>query len=127
MNKILIDSNILIYFVNGEVEGNKVFLENSNFSVSIITYMEVMGFSFKNDFEEQTFKEIFSKLNIIYIDYNIASLVIQIRKNKKMKLPDSIIAATCIQTQSTLMTRNESDFQSIEGIKIINPFENFKN
>jgi predicted nucleic acid-binding protein len=121
MKNILLDSNILIQLVNGEIPASKIFFEDCNYSVSIITYMEVMGYSFKNEIEENTFKELFSKLTIHFIDFGVAEQVIKIRKYKKIKLPDAIIAATGIVFQSEIMTRNEADFSSIEGLNIINP------
>ncbi|MBK8395551.1 MAG: type II toxin-antitoxin system VapC family toxin [Leptospiraceae bacterium] len=123
IRKILLDSNILIHLVNNEISASKIFYAGCEYSVSIITYMEVMGFPFKNEQDEKTFSEIFNKFNIHFIDDEIASLVIKIRKAKKIKLPDAIIAATGISTHSELMTRNESDFSSIEGLTVINPFK----
>lgn len=121
MKRILLDSNILIQLVNGEIPANKIFFEDCDYSVSIITFMEVMGYSFKNEKDENTFKKLFNKFTIHFIDFPVAEQVIKIRKIKKIKLPDAIIAATSIVYDSELMTRNESDFTSIEGIRIINP------
>lgn len=38
-----------------------------------------------------------------------------------IKLPDAIIAATAISQQSTLITRNISDFRTIKKLEILNP------
>lgn len=40
---------------------------------------------------------------------------------KPLPIMDSLIAATCIHHQFTLVTRNEKDFQNLQ-INIINPF-----
>jgi predicted nucleic acid-binding protein len=58
---------------------------------------------------------------IIGLDDEIVDTVIQLRRNKSIKLPDAIIAATARVNQWTLVTRNENDFSSIELI-ILNPF-----
>ena len=42
----------------------------------------------------------------------------------KIKLPDAIIAATALNQDAFLVTRNVSDFQGIAGLKIENPFVN---
>ncbi len=48
-----------------------------------------------------------------------------IQKNKKIGNPlpilDSLIGATCISNNLTLITRNESDFRTLD-IRVINPF-----
>lgn len=40
----------------------------------------------------------------------------------KIKLPDAIIAATALNNDFILATRNEQDFINIKNIKIFNPF-----
>lgn len=45
----------------------------------------------------------------------------KLRKNKKNKTPDAIIAATALAHNFTIITNNEKDFKNIEGLKVINP------
>jgi predicted nucleic acid-binding protein len=60
---------------------------------------------------------------VIYnIDQSIIEETITIRVNKKVKLPDAIIAATAKIHNLTLITRNTSDFKNIEGLTLINPY-----
>lgn len=121
--RILLDSNILIQLVNNEILSSEIFFEDCEYSVSVITYMEVMGFQFKNESEEKTFEEIFKKFKMYFLDNDIVSQVIRIRKRKKIKLSDAIIAATCLAFDAFLMTRNEADFLSIPNLQVINPFK----
>jgi predicted nucleic acid-binding protein len=58
---------------------------------------------------------------IIGLDDEIVDTVIQLRRNKSIKLPDAIIAATAMVNQWTLVTRNENDFSGIE-LTILNPY-----
>lgn len=65
-------------------------------------------------------------LNEFYrIDYNltIEERVLDIRKGKRIKIPDAIIAASVVYTDSILVTRNEDDFKGISGLEIKNPFK----
>ena len=39
-----------------------------------------------------------------------------------MSLGDAIIAATALELETELITRNVADFSHIPGLKIINPF-----
>ena len=59
---------------------------------------------------------------LIYIDKLIEQKAINIRQHKKMKLGDSIIAATALVNNLTIVTRNESDFYGL-GLTIYNPFD----
>jgi predicted nucleic acid-binding protein len=60
---------------------------------------------------------------VIYVDEAIEQQTIKVKQNKKIKTPDAIIAATAILYQMTIVSRNVSDFDRIEGIKIYNPFQ----
>lgn len=46
-----------------------------------------------------------------------------LRKIKRIKLPNAIIAATAIKMSFILITNNEKDFDDIQGLKIINPYK----
>ncbi|HAH54244.1 MAG TPA: hypothetical protein DCM02_02880 [Flavobacterium sp.] len=45
----------------------------------------------------------------------------KIRRSKKIRTPDAIIAATAIVHNLTLIT-NDNDFNGIQKLKTINPF-----
>jgi predicted nucleic acid-binding protein len=121
--KVLLDTNIIIYLSNETLPIENVFQNQNEYYISIITYMESLGYSFSSQQEEDKIKLLLSKIKILYVDFSIASKVIYIKKNKKMKLPDAIIAATALTQNLELMTRNVEDFSNIENLKIINPFE----
>jgi predicted nucleic acid-binding protein len=42
---------------------------------------------------------------------------------RKVKIPDAIVAATAIHLSLPLVSRNIRDFSNIEGLSVINPFE----
>lgn len=46
-----------------------------------------------------------------------------LRKQKKIKLPDAIIAATVLVHGFTIIARNTKDFQHIAGLNYVNPHE----
>jgi hypothetical protein len=48
--------------------------------------------------------------------------VIDIRKEKSIKLPDAIIAATAVQYSAILVTRNTKDFKAL-ALETYNPFD----
>lgn len=120
----LIDSNILIYLSKNQLKLSTIAQPGDTLSISVITYMEVLGYSFSFDKEEEMVKTICDTLNIVHLDEKIVNEVIRIRKLVKIKLPDAIIAATAIVKGSKLITRNTDDFQ-IPGIQpeIFNPFD----
>jgi len=48
---------------------------------------------------------------------------IEIRKAYKTKLPDAIVAATALVNEFTIITRNMKDFDKIEGLEVIDPYD----
>ena len=119
----LLDSNTLIYLSKKELSLADVIKPETKYFVSIISYMEVFGFPFRNPEEEEFLLEIFSRFEIVDISMSIAEQVILLKKAKKMKLPDAILAATAIINGWRLITRDVEDFRGIAGLNTINPFE----
>jgi len=56
------------------------------------------------------------------LDQSIFEKTIKLRRTHKIKLPDSIIAATASCHNLTLVTKNVSDFNNL-NIEIFNPFQ----
>ena len=116
----LIDSNIIIYLSKKELPLS--FLNNfTTVFISVISYMEVLGYNFPNTNEEDFVKELVSLFNLRFIDQKIADCAVDIRKKCQIKLPDAIIAATALVDGQSLITRNADDFSKTDCI-ILNPF-----
>lgn len=123
-HKVVLDSNIIIYLSKGILSFEDIQTNYNDFYISIITYLEVMGFQFSNEKEREIIKDLLNSFKMINIDPEIAEKVLVIRQQKKIKLPDAIILATAKFLNCDLLTRNVSDFSNItEGINIVDPFE----
>ncbi|MCI5210322.1 MAG: hypothetical protein D3910_16375 [Candidatus Electrothrix sp. ATG2] len=57
-----------------------------------------------------------------YVTDEIIEATIQLRRKRKIKTPDAVIAATALVQGLHVCTRNISDFKNI-GVDYINPFE----
>lgn len=68
------------------------------------------------------FKKFITDSSIFDITSDVITECMKIRKGKKIKTPDAIIAATAISLGYTLITRNEIDFKNIPGLKVLNPY-----
>ncbi len=60
---------------------------------------------------------------VLDLTEDVANQSIQIRKTRKTKLPDAIIAATAMIYDLALITRNIDDFKNIPNLKVVNPWE----
>lgn len=120
-NRYLLDSNVIICISKGDAELVRIIDTATNyFAVSVITYMEVLGYNFQNQCELEMVQEIFNLMDLLYLDEAVADRAIDIRKIKKIKLPDAIIAATALELELTLITANYHDFKNLPQLKLLN-------
>ena len=113
---ILLDSNIIIYLSKRKLSVADVFSLDATYAVSIVTYMEIFSYVFADKAEEKFLRDIFSALKIIDLNREIAEHVTVIRKQRKLKLPDSIIVATAIAEDAMLLT-GDKQLATIDGIR----------
>ena len=113
-DKVLLDSNIIIYLSKGSLDIDKILIDYDEFYISIITYMEVLGYQFENQKEKELIEQLLDQFEILHLDMEIAKEVISIKQKKKIKLPDAIIFATAKKNECDLMTYNVQDFINID-------------
>ena len=120
--KYLLDSNIIIYHLNGEKTATDFLIEHlDKCAISRITYIEVLSYPF-NDDDFKIVKDFLESFMIIDTNKEISNQSILNRRLKKIKLPDNIIAATAQVNNLVLVTRNVKDFNAL-NIKLLNIFE----
>ena len=117
MVMVFLDSNTIIYLSKELIEIETIFRDDEEYAVSVITYMEVLGYDFDSNEEREFIEELLSSLTIIYIDEAISNKVIELKKIVKIKLPDAIICATTILYNSVLIT-NDIRLKSIQELKL---------
>ena len=120
--RYLLDTNTILDFMGKKLpEESQVFLSeiiDDQINISAINKMELLGFSNV----EQDLIDFVGFSEIYHIDDNIIDQTIELRKKYKIKLPDTIIAATAIVHNFTLISRNFKDFQKITELRYINPY-----
>lgn len=91
-------------------------------NLSVISQIELL--CWKTDAaKEQRVKGFIADSTIFDIAPDVITHCVNIRRNKKVKTPDAIIAATALAHGFTLITNNEKDFNNIGGLKIVSPFK----
>ena len=121
--RYLIDSNVIIDYLNGVLpERGKELLFAAEPIISIITQIEISGYSKLSELDKIKISELIRSATIYDVDQQIATKTILIREDRKIKLPDALIAATALHYNLTLVTRNVSDFDGIETLSVINPY-----
>lgn len=129
MKKFLLDTNICIYFLKGQYDLDKKIekAETSNCFVSEITIAELKFGAENSENKEknrETIDYFVSKFTIIPIFNSLDVYAIEKTRLRKKGFPlddfDLLIGATAISNSLTLVTRNISDFERMEGIEMEN-------
>lgn len=123
---MLLDSNAMIYSIKPEFIQLRTLIAEHCPAVSAISYVEVLGYHQLIASEEQDFIAFFNTAPIIPISQSLLEQAVKLRQQRKIALGDSIIAATAIINELTLITANTTDFKWIQNIKLLNPLlDNF--
>lgn len=122
--KYLIDTNAIIDYLGKKLPSSGMdFLNNVVDDIpglSVISKIEVLGFNTPIE-HYQLLIDFMNDASVLDLTDSVVEKSIELRKEYKTKLPDAIIAATALVYNLVLITRNNSDFKNIEGLKLINP------
>ncbi len=118
---MLLDSNSIIYSIKPEFTKLRALIAEHSPAVSAISYVEVLGYHQLTESDEQDFMDFFDTARIIPVSQAVLEQAVKLRQERKMSLGDSIIAATAIVDDLTLITANTADFKWIPNIKLLDP------
>lgn len=125
MVKYLIDSDILIDFLNNRTEAIKLLirLEESEMAISAITFAEILEGLVGDRKKYPSVKKGLGKLSVLVVDTDIAEKFASVRARlrKAGQLIDNMdifIAATAMFHNLVLVTNNMKHFERIKGLKI---------
>jgi predicted nucleic acid-binding protein len=119
-----LDTNAILYYLKDDADAvaslGNIFSQNVPLYVSAITELELFAFSNLSAVEEGLIEELLTTVAVISVDSHIARLAAFIRRQYRLKVPDSAIAATAMFTGSTLVTRNTRDFKRVSNLSLLN-------
>jgi tRNA(fMet)-specific endonuclease VapC len=121
MKKFLLDTSVIIDFLRRKDKEETLFykLSGEDISISVITHTEL--FAGKSVWEKEEIhkmlNDLFEGVTIIPLSEEISEKAGFIRAlGQSNTLIDSIIGATAVVSESTLVTLNKKDFEKIEEI-----------
>jgi len=127
----VIDTNIISYMLNGDVEIRNRYRQESDkgviFAIPPIVYYEIQQWLLARNLQRKTemFTILFNELEQTDFDWSIWHKAAEIQANliksgKRTGDADVLIAAYCIVNNYTLVTNNTKDFARIDGLNFIN-------
>lgn len=115
-NSIVLDTNIVLYLLNGNDELASI-LNKMQLFVSVITEIELLGYHEISDLDKLKIKYFLSECKVVPLNDEIKDLCIDIKQVSKVKTPDAIVAATSIFYQMPLIT-SDKGFEKIENLDL---------
>lgn len=119
--RAIIDSDVLIDYLQGLEKAKQELELYSKREISIISWMEIMACADSPE-DEKACREFLTSFTVHQLSVEIASEAVKIRRKFRARLPDAIVWATARSEGCLLVTRNSKDFPSSEpGVRI--PYE----
>ena len=111
--RVLLDTNAIIYGLNAGL-----IFPNAEYCISIITEMELFAYAKLTPVDRENITNLLTHFTIFNIDDGVKNKTIEIRINHGVKLPDSIICATSIVHQATLIS-NDKQLSKVKELNIL--------
>ena len=123
--RYLIDTNVWLYAAAGRPEAVR-FLDDAAEAewagYTAISRLELFGFPDLKPADDEKLKDMLDCFVEVPVSSEIIDRAIHIRKGRRVKVPDSIVAATALLMKAKLVTRNVVDFKNIQGLSTLDPF-----
>lgn len=116
-NKLFVDTNILIYLLNGDSDISKI-LDGKELVISVISELELKSFPNVTQTELAIIDSLVEECQVINLNQEIKKLAIEIRSTRKMKLPDAIVAASAYYSKLPIFTADK-EFEKLEELDVI--------
>lgn len=124
MGQYLMDNNVISNYFSGLfTEKTMDFIADvidQIPNISVITEIEALSWINPDKSKEAIVQEFIQDATVLGLTPDVISECVKIRRSKKIKTPDAIIAATAIVHSLTLIT-SDSDFNNIQGLQLIDP------
>ena len=84
-----------------------------------MTELELFAYTDLTLDEEALIEKLLTTISVIPVDSRVARPAALMRRRYRLKVPDSVIAATAMFTGSKLLTRNTKDFRKIPSLVVL--------
>jgi len=120
---MLIDTDVLIWYMKGNEKAYNAIEYSENFFISVVTYMELVK-GMRNKTELNTLRKALNGWNakILYISEEISVkamfFVEQHYLSHSIQLADSLIGATAIAYGLPILTGNDKHYKILKNLKL---------
>lgn len=113
---VLLDTNVVIEHLKvGSLSNTR---DEIDFAISVITEAELFQLAGMAKMEETSIEKFLVITRCLIIDSSVARRAASLAKIRNAALPDLLIAATAIEWNIPLLTRNVKDFKKLPGLEL---------
>lgn len=116
-DNFLLDTNTTLYLLGGD-QTLADFLQSKLLYLSVISEIELLGYSKLSTKERLVIKSFISDSTIVELTNDVKQIAIELRQQYALKLGDSIIAATAKYTGLPFVT-SDKGFNKVKGIDLV--------
>ncbi|MGD9888061.1 MAG: type II toxin-antitoxin system VapC family toxin [Halothiobacillaceae bacterium] len=110
--KYLLDTNILIYLQGGKLASR---LPLGLYAYSVISEIELLSWPQMQSEHEMVWRGLLASLHRVELDASVRETAIHLRRQRRLKLPDALVAASAIACEATLLT-NDQQLLALPGL-----------
>jgi len=112
---LLVDTDVFVDHLRG---ARRIQPGRGRILYSVITRCELFA---GREVEEETVQRLLEAFEELPVDRLVAERAGRLRRAGSLRTPDALIAATALEHQLELVTRNTRDFQAARGLKLRPP------
>jgi predicted nucleic acid-binding protein len=106
-SRLLLDTNAVVAVLRGNKQVLEYVQNASWIGISIITSLEFRCFKDLSSEDQSLFDQFILNVDVIGLtqeDTALIDRILEIRRTSRLKLPDAIVAATCLSRDATLVS-----------------------
>ncbi len=115
MPDLLLDTDVFVDHLRG---ARRLRANDNRILYLVITRCELFA---GRETGEEPVRRLLAPFDEIPVIRSVAERAGRLRRSAGLRTPDALIAATALEHQLVLVTRNTRDFQSVRGLKIRQP------
>ncbi len=114
---VVLDTNTVLYYLAGKLTDQ---FPEGVVCVSVITEIELLSYPDLALAEAERLAAFLASINVLQLETDVKVEAIRLRRSRKLKLPDSIVAGTAIAHGGILVT-NDLALSKVAGLNSLVP------
>ncbi|MDP2630964.1 MAG: type II toxin-antitoxin system VapC family toxin [Candidatus Uhrbacteria bacterium] len=114
--RVLLDTNILLLHLSENILYSAP--SDAEFFISAITVAEAFRYPGLGSDDLESLQDLISVMTVVSVDRSIALRAGELGRTRKTRVPDLLIAATALEWNLPLITKNLRDFRNIPDLSV---------